>query len=67
MNQQDTTNQSGIIETPHAQTLKAATVNDLPVNETLAAEVKGGVVTIEYLLLGTTLTPPPTATLATRP
>ncbi len=67
MNQQNTLNQSSIIETPHAQTLKAATLNDLPVNETLAADVKGGVVTIEYLVLGTALTTPPTATLATRP
>lgn len=64
MNQQNTFNQSDIIETPRAasgQALNAIPLNDLAVNETLAAEVKGGVVTIEYLLLGAALTPRPTA------
>ena len=54
MKQLDANNQSIIAETLPAQSgqaLATTTLNDLPVNEAQAAEVKGGIVTIEYLML----------------
>jgi len=62
MKQPGANNQSGIIETMQAQNgqaLESATLNDLPVNEAQAVGVKGGVVVLEYLVLGAVPPPPP--------
>ena len=70
MKLQDTNNQSGIIENLHAQNgqaLEAIMLNDLPINEAQAAEIKAGVVTIEYLELGTGLSQRPAGALMSRP
>lgn len=70
MKRQDENNQSIINTTLFAQKGQAQTantLNDLPVNEAQAAEVKGGPVTIEYLSLGDPLAPRPAGTVTTRP
>ncbi len=53
MKQQIVNHTSSVNETPHGQALAATDLHDLPVSEADQAEVKGGVVTIEYLVLGT--------------
>lgn len=70
MKQPEANNQSGISENLHAQTgqaPEAAALNDLPVNEAQAAEIKAGIVTIEYLLLGTVLPQRPAGAVVSRP
>ena len=72
MKQPNVNNQSSVNETLHAQNgqeLPASILNDLPVNEAQQAEVKGGVVVLEYMVIGYPgIAPPPTPTsLAPRP
>lgn len=70
MKQPNVKNPSSVNETLHeqnGQALSANLLNDLPVNEARQAEVKGGIVTVEYLVLGTFAAPPsPPTSLAPR-